>query len=88
MSDRKKPSGRPKGAKNYAKRGLPEVETISSECPKCRSTEVGPQLGKTLEQRYLTKLPDGRVFTHIIRRRFRCVGCGQVRIVRTLENRK
>ena len=76
----KKTGGRPKGATKP-----PTAETVETSCPKCGSTD---------RTRYTTKnvqpykhVHAGHSYSHIIRRRTRCQGCGQHRIDRTRENR-
>ena len=80
----KRKGGRPKGSKN---RLAPVVAAPASECPApgCGSTERGPYLDRT-EQAY-DGLIDGKPYTHIVRRRCRCLACGQLRIDRTYERR-
>ena len=65
----------------------PAVVTVpTSRCPKCDSTERTPYFGCT-EQEHDGVDEKGRPFTHIVRRRTRCLNCGQARIDRSHENR-
>ena len=74
--------GRPKGSTNADA----DVITVEpSRCKRCGSTRRGDYYGKT-EQAF-QGVQDGLPFTHIVRRRTKCLDCGQVRIDRAYENR-
>ena len=74
--------GRPKGSTNAD----PDVNTVEpSRCQRCGSTRRGDYYGKT-EQAF-QGVQNGLPFTHIVRRRTKCLDCGQVRIDRAYENR-
>ena len=74
--------GRPKGSTNAD----PDVNTVEpSRCKRCGSTRRGDYYGKT-EQAF-QGVQNGLPFTHIVRRRTKCLDCGQVRIDRAYENR-
>lgn len=77
----KKTKGRPAGSPNVST----TADVHPSRCPQCGSTERGPYLSST-EQPY-PGIHDGAPYTHIVRRRVQCQGCGQMRIDRTFENR-
>lgn len=53
-------------------------------CSRCGSTKRTGYFGVT-RQAYTGIDPQGRTFTHIVRRRCRCEGCGLQRIERSLE---
>ena len=74
--------GRPAGSPN---KNAGEVTVEKSRCPKCGSTERAPYHNR--HEQEFGGIADGKVFTHIIRQRTHCTGCGQHRIDRTLENR-
>jgi len=67
--------GRPKGSKN----AVDVVVVERSHCPKCGSARRSEYWGRMVQ-----KCPglraDGTPYTSIIRRRCRCLDCGQVRI--------
>jgi len=74
--------GRPKGSKG----GTIDTITVEpSRCRRCGSTRRGDYYGKT-EQAFRGK-HNGQPFTHIVRRRTKCLDCGQTRIDRAYENR-
>ena len=78
---RKRP-GRPKGS------GHPPADVITvdpSRCRRCGSTRRSDYYGKT-EQAFRGE-HNGQPFTHIVRRRTRCLDCGQLRVDRAYENR-
>jgi hypothetical protein len=56
----------------------------SSRCPKCGS-EGRTQYWSKIVQTSAGILPDGRPYGRIVRRRCRCLDCGQVRIDRQYE---
>ena len=74
--------GRPKGSTNT---DADVVHVEPSRCRRCGSTRRGDYYGKT-EQAFCGK-HNGQPFTHIVRRRTKCLDCGQVRIDRAYENR-
>jgi hypothetical protein len=78
----KKPIGRPPGSPNVKETAV----AVPSRCNACGSTERGPYLDKT-ELDFGGVDSQGKQFTHIVRRRVRCAGCGQMRIDVTRENR-
>lgn len=78
-------AGRPKDAS----KDKPPVTTVEeSRCPRpeCQSTRRGSYYGTT-EQEHRGLDDDGKPYTHIVRRRTKCLDCGQGRIDRTYENR-
>ncbi len=77
--------GRPKGATNTPTDVVPVVK---SRCAKCDSTNRGEYWGRTVQQ-FAGTAPDGKPYTHIVRRKCKCLteGCGQIRIDKTYENR-
>ena len=72
---RKRGPGRPKGSKN----ATDVVVVERSHCPKCGSSHRSEYWGK-LVQRCAGLRADGTPYTAIVRRRCRCLDCGQVRI--------
>ncbi|MGB3087843.1 MAG: hypothetical protein WBC53_09000 [Phycisphaerae bacterium] len=72
---RKRGPGRPKGSKN----ATDVVVVERSHCPKCGSGRRSEYWGKVVN-RYAGLRADGTPYTAIIRRRCRCLDCGQVRI--------
>lgn len=78
----KKPTGRPPGSPNVRETAV----AVPSRCNACGSTERGPYLDRH-EQEYSGVDSKGQPFTHIVRRRVRYAGCGQMRIDVTRENR-
>ena len=78
-----RPRGRPRGTKNLQ---AVVITVQPSRCPRCGSTRRSEYWGKTVQE-YAGIDPEGRPYTHIIRRRCRCLDCGQVRIDKTYENR-
>jgi hypothetical protein len=78
----RKGPGRPKGST----RTVPDFVNVEpSRCKRCGSTRRSDYYGKT-EQAFQGEY-NGRPYTHIVRRRTKCLGCGQIRIDRTYENR-
>jgi len=75
-----KQRGRPKGKAPQA----PMVSAVATRCPVCGSTER-QDYTNTMMQQYRGIAPDGVPYSRIVRRRTRCVHCGQVRIDRTYE---
>ena len=74
--------GRPKGSKQT----VPDFVNVEpSRCKRCGSTRRSDYYGKT-EQAFRGE-HNGRPFTHIVRRRTRCLDCGQLRIDRAYESR-
>lgn len=68
--------------------GSPNVKTVvdvpASRCPICNSTERSDYLDRTGQE--IEGLDsDGKPYDLIVRRRTRCLGCGQLRIDRTFE---
>lgn len=76
--------GRTKGPQKMPKPPVNQVE--ESRCPKCDSTEREDYHNST-EQEFGGTDPKGKPYTHIVRRRTKCVACGQERIDRSYENR-
>ena len=76
-------NGRPPGSPNVK----PMVDVALSHCPTCKSTERTRYRGASSEHEYHGVTPDGRPYTHTVRRRTQCAACGQWRIDRTFENR-
>ena len=74
--------GRPKGSTN-ADADVIIVEP--SRCRRCGSTRRGDYYGKT-EQTF-QGVHNGQPFTHIVRRRTKCLDCAQCRVDRAYENR-
>ncbi len=76
----KKRRGRPAGS--------PNVDTVidvpASRCPICQSTRRSEYEGRMVQP--YAGMQNGSPYTHIVRRRTRCLDCGQVRIDRTFEN--
>ena len=75
--------GRPAGSKNAK---LAHAEGKATRCPQCGSTRRAPYTSR-VEQAYEGIDPDGQPYTHIVRRRTRCLACGQHRIDRHYECR-
>lgn len=75
-----KPKGRPIGRENIRE----TAEASPSRCPKCQSTRRGRYLARTV-QAYAGENSDGP-YTHIVRRRCRCLDCDQMRIDTSYEN--
>ncbi len=75
-------TGRPKGSKTKER---DETTAELSRCQKCGSTERAPYTSK-LVQEYAGVI-DGKPFTRIVRRRTKCLDCGQHRVDRFYENR-
>jgi len=74
--------GRPKGSTNADA----DVITVEpSRCRRCGSTRRSDYYGKT-EQAFRGE-HNGQPFTHIVRRRTKCLDCGQLRVDRAYENR-
>jgi len=67
--------GRPKGSKN----AVDVVVVERSHCPKCGSARRSEYWGRMV-QKCPSLRADGTPYTSIIRRRCRCLDCGQVRI--------
>ena len=59
----------------------------ASRCPRCGSTERGAY-GRPQELEFGGYGPAGKVVSHVVWRRCRCLSCGQWRIDRHYENRK
>ena len=58
-----------------------------SRCPRCGSTQRVPYFGRLPEQAFEGYTGDGEPYTHIVRRRTKCCGCGQFRVDISYENR-
>ncbi|WLD10473.1 hypothetical protein [Planctellipticum variicoloris] len=78
----KKPIGRPPGSPNVRETAV----AVPSRCNACGSTEREPYLDRN-DLEFAGVDSGGKAFTHIVRRRVRCAGCGQMRIDVTRENR-
>ena len=88
---RKRRPGRPKGSKNAAdvvvvERSHPAAVALTTlagsakeACPKCGSSRRSKYWGKVIN-RCAGLRADGTPYSSIIRRRCRCLNCGQVRI--------
>lgn len=75
--------GRPKGSRTQRR----DYQTVEpSRCPQCGSTQR-EAYSQTTTQEYAGETPDGRPYTHIIRRWTRCRACGHPRVDRTYEQR-
>jgi len=81
---RKKKPGRPAGSQNVTR---DQAEAKPSRCKACDSTEREAYT-KTDVQEFGGQDPNGRPFTHIVRRWTRCAACGQARIDLSYENRR
>lgn len=77
MSEKNK--GRPKGSPNVAA----VVDVQLSQCPRCESTRRSEYLDRHLQEYSGTTM--GRKYNRIVRRRTRCLDCGQLRIDRAFE---
>lgn len=77
MSEKTK--GRPKGSPNVSA----VVDVQLSQCPRCESTRRSEYLDRQLQEYSGTNL--GRKYNRIVRRRTRCLDCGQLRIDRAFE---
>lgn len=75
--------GRPAGSPN---REVDHAEAKVTRCEKCGSTERTPYFNRH-EQAIAGLDGEGDPYTHIIRRRTKCLECGQHRIDRHHENR-
>jgi hypothetical protein len=64
----------------------PQVQAALTRCPACGSTDRESYSG-TLTQEFGGVTPDGKPYTHIVRRRTICRACGQCRVDRFFENR-
>ena len=83
MAEQTKPKrrGRPTGSANVA-----TVVTVqASRCPNCQSTRRAEYGGRQVQE-FAGVLSDGTPYTHIVRRRTRCLDCDQHRIDKTFEN--
>lgn len=78
--ENKNRGGRPKGSQNVTT----TVDVELSRCPCCGSTERSEYLDR-LVQEYEGTTPAGDPYNRIVRRRTRCLSCGQQRIDRTFE---
>jgi len=56
-----------------------------SRCPNCGSARRGDYYGRRVE-RSIGQAPDGHTYWFIVRRRCRCLDCGQVRIDKQYRN--
>jgi hypothetical protein len=74
--------GRPKGSRNHQ---VDHAAVELSRCPKCGSTEREAYARKHV-QRIAGTDAEGRPSPAIVRRRTRCLGCGQHRIDRSYEH--
>ena len=70
--------GRPAGRKSDMAPPVVEVQP-ASRCPKCGSPDRSEYWGKHI-QSCAGVLADGRAYGRIVRRRCRCLACGQIRI--------
>lgn len=69
------------GAKEYKK-----ITVLNGACPACGSLKRSDYFG-VLTQPIPGETPDGKLYTHIIRRRCACLDCDQHRIEITYEDR-
>lgn len=76
-----KPKGRPQGARNHQ---IEHAEGQLTRCPKCGSTARGPY-GQRLVQQRIGVDASGQPYTQIVRRRTKCLDCGQHRMDRHVE---
>jgi len=74
-------AGRPRGSKDGP---VAQATVLPSRCPKCGSTKRQDYANKVVQE-YSGLDPDGKPYTRIIRRRTKCLSCGQVRMDRTFE---
>ena len=81
MSERK--PGRPAGTPSEMSPPVADLQA-RSRCPKCGS-DRRTQYWSKLIQAFAGTLPGGRRYRRIVRRRCRCLDCGQVRIDREYE---
>jgi len=72
MKAKKRKPGRPKGSKT-AKRAV--IRTVPKRCPRLNVLS------------YRGTAPDGLPYTHVVRHRAKCQGCGQCFVTTTYENR-
>jgi hypothetical protein len=77
MSKRKSP-GRPSGCRPELNPPVVQVQPASI-CPRCGSPNRSDYWGKHV-QAFAGVLPDGSAYGRIVRRRCRCLACGQIRI--------
>ncbi|HUX16388.1 MAG TPA: hypothetical protein VMW52_07925 [Phycisphaerae bacterium] len=73
-------------AKQTKRPPVDQVEAPKSRCRKCGSTER-ERYFRVKVQVYAGTDPQGRPFTHILRRWTHCKQCRQLRVDRALENR-
>lgn len=70
-----------------SKRKPPINQVAASRCPTCGSTERAGYSG-CVEQEIAGSDANGRPYTHIVRKRTKCLKCGQARIDRMYENKR
>jgi len=68
------------------KRHAPQVEAGVTRCPACGSSSRTAYFAVTAQEHGGIS-PDGKPYTHIVRRRTVCRNCGQHRVDRCYENR-
>jgi len=78
MNDKTK--GRPKGSPNVSA----VVDVQASQCPGCASTRRSEYLDRHVQE-YAGTTNAGKKYNRIVRRRTRCLDCGQLRIDRAFE---
>lgn len=83
---KRKKHGRPQGSRNVK----PDQLTVElSICLRCRSTQKERMRGHpSRELEYAGISATGVRYTHVVWRRYRCLGCGQQRVERVFENRE
>jgi len=76
--------GRPQGSQQQDA-AVATIEPSRCVNPQCLSTRRSDYWGKTVQE-YAGLTPGGMPYTHIVRRRCKCLDCGQVRVDKTFEN--
>jgi hypothetical protein len=85
MSKHKHHGGRPAGVAPVMNPPTVDVQP-ASRCPKCLSPERSDYIpGSKTVQVYAGILADGRRYNRVIRRRCKCLKCGQMRMDRAYE---
>jgi len=79
----KQSRGRPPGTPSEMSPPVADLQA-RSRCPKCGSDRRTQYWSKQIQE-FAGILPDGRRYGRIVRRRCRCLDCGQVRIDRQYE---
>jgi hypothetical protein len=84
MAKTRSTAGRPHGSRPEMDPPVVEAQPPSA-CPSCGGTRRSEYWGKHIQD-YAGLRPDGRPYRVIVRRRARCLDCGQVRIDKTYED--